>query len=142
ADANDYDLTYYTYNFKVTVSGTNAFVLNWQSSTESLYRINKLLGFDAEDTDSDTSHLSQHAVDLSQPDMIFIEINTISSGFITSNSLTSSNSFTFGIPLEKRTGELEVYKNTEHSDLFNRIRFDTPITLKNLEIRLCDKNRT
>ena len=138
ADANSYTLTYSTTTFKVTITGSGAFVLNWSTNTNASTSCYKELGFSQTDTSSATSHTSTKAVSLSQPVFIYMEIDQFSRTIATTSSSAIVNSVSFIIPLTEDQGNLVFCSSV--GNIENKLCFPHPQLLQDLHIRLLDKD--
>jgi len=138
-DANNYDLTYSSTTFKSSISGTNAFTLNWSTNPSSSNGCYKELGWNKSDTSSATSHTSQNAISLNDPVFIFMSLDLGSSINVmaTTSSSSTSNHFTFLFPMTEREGNLIfVDKDT----LENVLHFPTAINITEIKVKLYNKN--
>jgi hypothetical protein len=136
-DANTYVCTYNTNNFLVTISGASTFFLNWNSNPQAATGCYKQLGFAKTDLVTATSQTAVYAPDLSYPEFIFVSIAEIPNFLTTTSSLSTSNRFSFCIPLLD-SGSSLLFISPETME--NTVEFASPISLYNISVNLKDKD--
>lgn len=136
-DNNSYALSYSSSTFMVTVTGSSAFMLNWNSNPNASTGCYQQLGFTKQDTSSSTSITGSNVVDLAIPEYVFMDINELPGSMGTTSASSITNKLNFVIPLYESNGNL-VYVLEEN--IHEELRFKPPINLSNLTVQLKDKN--
>lgn len=134
-DANTFVLSYSTTTLKVTVGGASAFSLNFATHPNAAAGCHRLLGFEAIDTSSATSHVAPNTPELNQPFMMYIRI----SGLDTQNDTTSSDPHTFVVPIAENSGGITIWNS---GDFEQCVRFGSPKSIKSFNVDFRARNES
>src|SRR5579885_3273693 len=112
-DNNSYNITYSSDLMTITISGTNAFILNFGSSAYSNMLCYRELGFIKADILSATSITSPNCISLERPTSLYITIRE----FMQSGVDTNIQSYSFYVPINVPSGYMIDYKRTHEPQI-------------------------
>lgn len=131
ASSHSFTCTYSTATSKFTISdGTGNFSLKFATNTSASARY--LLGFDESDTSATSSKISDNLIDISNPQMIFVNISQAGDNLRDTKNAIFADLF---LPLDVSFGEMKYFKPGEEEK--QTVKF---VYTNNLEVYLRDEN--
>ena len=135
ADANNYVVSLSTTTFKVTITGTGAFTLEWSTGTNAGTNVHTEIGFGDDDTASATSHTGSYATSLARPRYLYVQLPQYESFQVDS----AQNYYHFHIPITEDAGNVVVYEPSHPQTLeFSQVQAIQPL----LRVKLLQRNRS
>ena len=127
-----YTVTYSNITMKLTISASGSFELLYGTGSNPTDQLRTLLGYDAVDTGSATSHVSNDVVRLSNPRFIKIRIRE----FGISGKFSDDESFTFIINVEENRG---AYNNNKLGEYYQQCTISCD-TITDIQVQLFDED--